>query len=334
MKAFRLYVAHLFLITAILPSCRQHLDLTGKYEETTIVYALLDLHDSVHYFRIERGFIDSAESALRIAADPDSIYYKPGALKVTLLDSNNQQVFDLKSVEGDSMGLIKKEGIFARYPNRLYQLAARLNDSSTYILQVEEYSSGRRVQARTHLLGPFRVFVPATGHLVNWGGGEKEVVTFSWQHLQNAGIYDMRIRFFYSETDQNGETNKKSIDWKVFTNRLELNPNLKLVKYDFRTVAFYQNLAGRIPFDSTVSRHADSLSFELTAGGIELARMISNQKVRDGLLSGYALPVYSNISGGYGIFSSRYQVDIASRIGPVTLDSIERGRFTRHLNFR
>jgi len=334
MKAIRLFEILLFLLLSILPACRQHFDLTGKYEETTVLYALLDIRDSVHYFRVERGFIDSSESAFHIASDPDSIYYPAGALLVTLLDSNRQELFIAEEVDGDSLGLMKEDGIFARHPNRLYRISAPLNDSSLYILRVDERASGRIVEARARLLGPFKVLVPAPGHLVNWLGDDKEFVTFSWQNEENAGIFDMRIRFFYSEFTLSGDTIKKSIEWKIFTNRLETNPNLQLVRYDFRAVAFYQNLAARIPFDSTVIRHADSISFELTAGGIELARMISNQKVRDGLLSGYALPVYSNISGGFGIFSSRYQLDIPSKIGPVTLDSISRGRFTRHLNFR
>lgn len=325
----------LILIQLLLPACRLKIDLTGTYKETTVVYGLFDIQDSVHYLRIQRGYIDSAESALVIARNPDSVYYPAGLLEVSLTDEHSGTRYTLERIQAKEAGIIKNEGLFANSEHPLYRLRATLNDSSRYRLLINDVSRGHNVYAQTSFLGPFKLFVPADGYLLNWGGNEREIVTLSWQHNPQAGIYDMRIRFWYSERDSLGRIEQKEIHWKIFTNQLVLNRNdQSLLKHDYRTVAFFQNISGRIAEDSTLTRHADSVAFEMSAGGIELARLISNQKVRDGLLSGIATPYYSNIEGGYGIFSSIYRLSAGARLGEITLDSLARGRFTRHLNFR
>ena len=328
------YVFLLMLIPALFSACRQDLDLTGPYEETTVVYGLFDIQDSVHFLRIQRGYIDSAESALIIARNPDSIYYPAGALEVVLTDGRSGARYTLERITAEEAGIVKKEGLFANSAHPLYRLRATLNDSSQYTLQISDAGRGRSVSTQTSFLGPFKLFVPAEGYLLNWSGDEREIVTLSWQHSTKAGIYDMRIRFWYSETDSLGRSEQKEIQWKMFTNKLVLDrSDQSLIKHDYRTIAFFQNISGRIAEDSTLTRHADSVAFEITAGGIELARLISNQKVRDGLLSGIATPYYSNIEGGYGILSSVYSLSAGAQLGEITLDSLARGRFTRHLNF-
>ncbi len=325
----------LILIPAFSPACRQELDLTGSYEETTVVYGLFDIQDSVHFLRIQRGYIDSAESALVIARNPDSIYYPEGTLEVQLTDELSGVHYTLERILAEEAGIIKKEGLFADSDYPLYRLGATLNDSSRYRLHITDAGRGRSVSAEASFLGPFKLFVPADGYLLNWSGDEREIVTLSWQHSRKAGIYDMRIRFCYSETDTLGRSVQKEIQWKIFTNKLVLNRSEQsIIKHDYRSIAFFQNIRGRIAEDSTLTRHADSVIFEISAGGIELARLISNQKVRDGLLSGVATPYYSNIEGGYGIFSSIYRISAGARLGEITLDSLARGRFTRHLNFQ
>ena len=329
------YVFLLMLTPALFLACRQDLDLTGPYEETTVVYGLFDIQDSVHFLRIQRGYIDSAESALIIARNPDSIYYPDGALEVVLTDGSSGARYTLERISAEEAGIVKKEGLFANSAYPLYRLRATLNDSSRYTLQITDAGRGRSVSAQTSFLGPFKLFVPAEGYLLNWSGDEREIITLSWQHSRKAGIYDMRIRFWYSETDSLGRSEQKEIQWKMFTNKLVLDrSDQSLIKHDYRTIAFFQNISGRIAEDSTLTRHADSVAFEITAGGIELARLISNQKVRDGLLSGIATPYYSNIEGGYGILSSVYSLSAGAQLGEITLDSLARGRFTRHLNFR
>ncbi len=329
------YIFLLCLIPALLTACRQELDLTGPYVETTVVYGLFDIQDSVHFLRIQRGFIDSAESALIISRNPDSIYYGPGELEVTLTDSRSGERYLLERIRADEAGIEKEEGLFANSAHPLYRLRARLNDSSLYSLQIIDAGRGRSISAQSSFVGPFKLFVPAEGYLMNWSGDERETVTLSWQHSRKAGIYDMRIRFWYSETDSQGRSVQKMIQWKIFTNKLVLDrSDQSLIKHDYRSIAFFQNIGGRIAADSTLARHADSVAFIITAGGIELARLISNQKVRDGLLSGFATPYYSNIEGGYGIFSSVFSLSAGVRLGTLTLDSLARGRFTRHLNFR
>jgi hypothetical protein len=70
------YFSGLLLLVSILAfqSCKEEIDLIGDFEETAIVYGLLDKADSVHMIKINRAFIGPGNS-IEIAAIPDSNYF-------------------------------------------------------------------------------------------------------------------------------------------------------------------------------------------------------------------------------------------------------------------
>jgi len=65
---------YLILFMGGLISCSEKIDLLGDYQETAVVYGLLDHADSMHYVKITRAFIGPG-SAVDIAQIPDSSYF-------------------------------------------------------------------------------------------------------------------------------------------------------------------------------------------------------------------------------------------------------------------
>src|SRR5690349_20621550 len=99
---YSLFAILLFTIS----SCRQDFDITSKYKEVTIVYALLNAKETTHYVRIQKGYLIDG-NALTAAGVKDSIYY-PNILTVKLTPYFNGSVngspFTLTRVNGPDLG--------------------------------------------------------------------------------------------------------------------------------------------------------------------------------------------------------------------------------------
>ena len=70
MKNYILGLFSIALLVASLQSCNQDIDITGDFEETAVVYGLIDQADSVHLIKITRAFIGPG-NALEISTIPD-----------------------------------------------------------------------------------------------------------------------------------------------------------------------------------------------------------------------------------------------------------------------
>ena len=64
------------LLSTFLYSCETDFDVTSDWEDIAIVYGLLDPTDTAQYIKINKAFLDKSVSALVIAQNPDSLYYK------------------------------------------------------------------------------------------------------------------------------------------------------------------------------------------------------------------------------------------------------------------
>ena len=69
-----LFFIFISLGLVVLNSCNEKVKLVGNFQETAVVYGLLDQADSLHYIKINRAFIGPG-NALEIAQIPDSSYF-------------------------------------------------------------------------------------------------------------------------------------------------------------------------------------------------------------------------------------------------------------------
>ena len=68
--------------TLLFTSCSEKVDLIGNFQETAVVYGLLDQADTLHYIKITRAFIGPG-SAVDIAQIDDSSYFNQVDATVT-----------------------------------------------------------------------------------------------------------------------------------------------------------------------------------------------------------------------------------------------------------
>jgi hypothetical protein len=127
MKSFFFGALALFSLAIVTNGCKDDFDPSGNFEEIPIVYGLLNQQDTAHYIRIERAFLEKATSALTLARDTNSLYFKNLNVTLEQLDNRGQTVltFPLSRVNGTLEGYPRESGIFNSNPNILYKTKAK-----------------------------------------------------------------------------------------------------------------------------------------------------------------------------------------------------------------
>lgn len=317
-----------FLITCLLVAlagingCKQDFDITADYEEVPVVYGLFNYKENTHYLRIQKGFLYEGDAYVA-AAVSDSIYYTDSLLVQFKTTGNNPTVYTLQRIDGNTVSLPKEQGAFASTPNVLYTFTANLNPDKEYLLEITNTASGKKITLKKNsdnsylrLVKDFTIAVPFKAQKIVLRNTNPAKVSFFT--AQNAGIYDLKIRFPYKEYNAttNALVKDTFIDFFLFRSRTVTDIiGGASVTNDIPANTLINSLKNSIGSCSDCYREfnvAVGMTFFFSAGGVELANYITSQQVQaSGLGSNEALPPYTNIDGGYGLVSSRnyQQVD-------------------------
>lgn len=329
--AKRNFFAFMIVVT-ILQGCKQDFKLTAPYKEEMVIYGLLSQQDNpTHYIRIQKGYLLEG-NAYMAAGVTDSIYY-PNILKVALTGSNANYL--LTRVDGDSVGLNEDTGIFANTPNFLYRFSGNLTGGTTYTLTVIDPASQDTVSSQTALINTFDVTSPQSGEQINLSNTAPFIAT--WTPDANTGIYDLTIRFYYNEysISTHALTNSTYIDIPALRSVIPVASS-NTVTANITEDEIVKYLAGNLPNNPNIYRQFVKMDFNFVAGGIDLAKFLTAQSAQTGsLASSDALPPYSNIIGGVGLFSSRFYTSVDSVVLSVSgIDSLACGSDAGGLNFK
>ncbi|NRA10400.1 MAG: hypothetical protein HRT57_00425, partial [Crocinitomicaceae bacterium] len=123
------YILGLFSIAALavlLQSCNEDINITGDFEETAVVYGLIDQADSVHLIKITRAFIGPG-NALEISTIPDSNYFE--TISATITEKINGSTFRIWTLF-DTIVEKDTDGIFYAPDQKLYAFYTGANDNS------------------------------------------------------------------------------------------------------------------------------------------------------------------------------------------------------------
>lgn len=325
------------LAISVLPlSCSTDIDLLDDYKETAIVYGLINQADTVQYIRINKAFLGEG-NALIMAQQFDSINYA-NSLDVKIEEYYNGGLTNTYPLQRDST-MFKQPGDFYAPKQILYRTlpGQTFVYGKTYKLIVKNNATGNVTTGETGL-------VDGTGLSINYPltsigfnpnpANPNLVVTPKWTSTSNGRIYSAAFRIHYSETDLNNVTTTKMLEWNLGTSKSSTIFGGENMSFDVKPDDFYRFIANNVADDGNIaSRTATRIDFVVYVGSDDLSTYIdvngpSNSVVQD-------RPVYTNISNGLGIFSTRYRKEKNNLIiSPVTLDSLAGGRFTCHLRFK
>ncbi|MBK9377823.1 MAG: hypothetical protein IPM86_06060 [Saprospiraceae bacterium] len=96
---------------------------------------------------------------------------------------------------------------------------------------------------------------------------------------------------------------------------------------------FYDALASQLTVDPNITRFLKDVSLDLRAGGPEIQSLNDLVRANTGVTASQEIPRYTNLSEGYGIFSSTHSIVLAMNIDQKTLSEIRKNNSTRLLNF-
>ena len=299
---FALFSAMLFT-----NSCKNDFEVNGKWKEVMVIYGLLNPADAVQYIKINKAFLGKG-NAYDMAMVPDSFIYKPGEIEARLERWNNETVSQTIILERDS-SIAKDPGTFANVPNILYKTNEPIHqdDGSTYKLVVTNLISGTSAKgnASTPVVGKISLISPNANQTLDWTN-PKSAVKIKWNTASGGKIYQLTIRFHYKQIGKTAlyDTLYTYADW-VFQNQISANTGgNEDLEQAMMGSEFYKFIEAKIPPNGDVLRIAGQIEFIFTVGAEELYNYSEFNKPSTGIIQ--ERPVYTNIEGGVGLFSSRF----------------------------
>ncbi len=334
-------------VTALLiASCTNDFDVAAPWKEVPVVYAILSAKDTAQYVRIEKAFLDPQTSAFEIAQIADSLYYPADAISVFLVRTSNNSQVQLTRVDGNLEGFPRRSGIFATQPNWLYKIKTPAGQGlavgEKYRLVIKRADGKADITAETTIPGEFTFQIPnqqQTPPIINFLNTTPTSV--SWKSDVNAVYFNAIFTIRYREEAPNGTVlAHKTITWQAFTNQKNsgvLNNGQVSGKAEILAKDFFQVLSDSIPkvVNNDRYRYFEFSDLTLEGGGKEIAAYLSTISVASGITSAETLPTYTNISEGYGIFTSKNRSTLKNiKIETKTVDAMNDNILTVDLNFR
>ncbi len=307
-------------------SCSNDFELIEEKKEIPVVYGLLDASQNNQFIRLERAFADENISGLEIAQNPDSLYYKDAIVKVTNVRTGVEYVFT--EIDGNDIGLVRDpDGVFATDPNTLYTFPTGSMDLNytddyklTVLLKEEEF-----LTAETKVVNQPRFQSPSSSQPnINFKYGTDFRIDF--EHRDNGVLGDVRFVVRLIEFDVEGNTEEISIVWDV--ERAIDNGRTEVNGEDFYTL-----IASALEEKAGIRRSLVSVDLEIVSGGESISNFVNVGLANAGITSSGETPVFTNLSRGVGIFSSKNRTIGVYGLTQQSQDSLRNGIYTKHLNF-
>ena len=313
-----IYKLHIIIIACALAlGCKNELELLAPKKEIPIAYGLLDLNDSLQVLRLERAFLVNNDPEL-VVTTPDSIYYQDAQIflnSIPLRHSSELSVF-----------IPRDEGLFVQDPNTYYFLSSddiELTPGEEYMMTIQ-LEDEILALSQTKLVPEFSIFAPQPDGLIDFN---RQEVNFRWASEELIHVYDIQIEIKIEE-ELNGQRTQRNLTWEL-SNGYE---NTRLVVSGDE---FYKFLQGALEIVPGINRSISELIFYITGGGLEYAEFIRINQQNQGITGFTSVNSYTNISGGIGLFSSRYtHPGISFNLTESTIQSLNEREETRSLGFR
>ena len=285
--------------TMLFSACETDFDVNAEWEETTVVFGLLDDSKDIQYIKINKAFLGDRD-ALEIASISDSVNFNPNNMIVQIHELGLSDTNWTRNLT-DTI-LEKDDGLFAADNNIIYFFDASdisFNNNKTYVITIENKQSGNLVSGETEVITNFS-FDSFNPQQYKFGfvspNGEFSSKTMEWAIPKNGVVYQLDFHFNYLEDGDN-----MSLVW---SQRLADNQD-RTTKLE--GVMFFNFLSNHIPDDSKV-RQFLNVELVMTVGSEDLYTYTKVNEPITGIVQ--QRPQFTNINNGIGLFSSRYTYSV------------------------
>jgi len=309
----------LSVFAIVFNSCETDFDVNAEWEETTVVFGLLDASKDIQFIKINKAFLGEAD-ALQMAQYSDSINFNKGELDVKITRINNNGSTD--TIMLNEIRTLRDEGDFndsiVMYTfenfefesNSLNQYTNFLNANSEYELLIKNNITGNYVSSTTKIIGAFNFSTnPSKFVFYNSTYGLDAYQDLDWipSITPKAVAYQIGVRFHYKEDN---------VIKDLFWNQIQVDKyesSLTLYGRDF--ISF---LDGKLSKDNS-TREFLSIDIIMTLGSQDLKTYMDVNSPITGIVQ--ERPQFTNINNGIGLFSSRYTREYVNLpLSPESLD--------------
>lgn len=325
-------------LAILVTSCSTDFEVNAPWQDKTVIFGMLDQSDTAQYIKINKAFLGE-DDAYNMAAVSDSFNYEN--LNVTLNRYNVDEELVQTIPLYPSNDVIKDTGIFADDNNILYKTTSRIRRNAHYKLVVEVPGTGKVVTADTYTIDTFKIERPLyiqSGPEIAINFAQTSPLVIYWYPATNAKICYVTIYFNYYDiegTDTTLQQIEYSLSPNIYT-RTDydgLNTGTPKEVKEINGEEFYKFVSSAIDAPSDgVKRLAKSLDFQFYLGTEDYYTYYQVNNSSSGLSQ--SNPLFTNVENGIGLFSSKYKQAVYNKhLNAESLDSLSRGRFTKHLRF-
>ncbi len=329
-----LNIAILTFGVLIFTSCSTKVEINAKWKEIPVIYGLLNPADSIQYIKINKAFLGNGNALTY--AQQDSTNYGSHLLAFLYEKDIYGTAISTIQLRADS-SILKDPGTFSSPKQILYRTPSGtvIHKNSIYYFEVRNSETQTTASSSTTIVNDVNVSSPYPGTHINFLSPQPNNFKVKWTSALNGKLYNLVIRFHYIEYSPS-DTLFKQIDWD-FGNVESLSlAGGEEMQQSIGPDDFYKFVASRLtpnlPLGTYRKVNSSTLDFIWTVGGMDLSTYIAVN--RPSLSIVQDRPEFTNIEGGYGIFSSRNRTSLTGfALNPLTIDTLIAGQYTYNLGF-
>ena len=312
--------------------------LNGEYEDITIVYALLNPDDTLHYIKVYKSFL--SEGNIYDAAKDINNYSYIDSIEVKMEEYNGNQL--IQTIYFDTTTNIPKDsGIFAYPLQVLYTCHAKLNRDYTYKLIVRNLYTQKTTIATSEMVGTVGVKYPV------YYPGKINHITFLPRKQQielvkgkNIAVCQAAYHFYYTEVNYKGERRQqKPVIWKVGESKSNYisyvgETLLKKIKDEVKE---NKDVDYRLTDSIVLHVYTEAHDLYLYLLSISASTGLNQERLEYTNMKSYHYKDNQLVedNNALGVFSSRGHFSLMfDEFSKNTNDSLVNGRYTRHLKFK
>lgn len=310
-------------------SCDNEIDLNAEFEDTTVIFSLLDAGSDTQFVRVSKAFLKDGSSALDLAKDPSNLYYD--SLLVKLINVDSKQEFILSEIDR-----AKQPGIFSTQGNRVYFTTETLTVGTKYRLEVMQ-PEGKVSSSTTQTLSFAILSKPrlsSEGRQVTFVNNVNEKLDYDFQFDINRSIakFEARLYFLYKE-EVNGNLIPRQVEMPIGSYSNGNLEDLRDLEITFPANRFFQTIAQKVEPTSTRKEVPlkDNLLIEVFAADEQFIFYQDLNGPIDGIAQ--VRPEYTNIVNGIGLFASRSSISYFAFLNDFSRTELKSGDLTGNHNF-
>lgn len=244
-------------------SCNDKINLMADYKDITISYAVLNVNDSVHYFKIYRGY-QTEDNAYVEASNWEQIYYPVDSIEVRLEEYTTNGSLLRSAVLDTTTRVERNAGHFANPKQLLYYSTWKLNEECKYRLVVENVNNGKEIYAETKIVGNCIFSKPYSQNPFNCSNDHApqfQIVSEEGSlRDKNVAVADMYLIFHYIEVDnQTKAVAHKTISKKMNASYLTPQSDGSISFNGFSAKDLLLAIKENVKPDDKVTRYVDTI---------------------------------------------------------------------------